>query len=199
MPVRMYCPFRWSTCPQGCTCSMCRAAASRLHIGSSGNRFLFMDTSYKTADLAQAIRQVNTWRLKSDCVVFTNGCFDLLHAGHVTYLEAAAGYGQRLVVGINSDASVRRLKGPARPIQEAAHRARVLAALACVDAVVIFEEDTPLHLITTLRPDVLAKGADYTLEQIVGAQEVMAYGGRVERIPLVQGQSTTSIVSRMQS
>jgi rfaE bifunctional protein nucleotidyltransferase chain/domain len=157
-----------------------------------------MDTQSKVADLATAQRWVRTWRLKSEQVVFTNGCFDLLHAGHVTYLEAAASCGQRLVVGLNDDASVSRLKGPTRPIQTLAHRARVLAALACVDAVVAFAEDTPLALILALQPDVLAKGADYTVEQIVGAQEVLGWGGRVERLALVPNQSTTGIVQKLQ-
>jgi rfaE bifunctional protein nucleotidyltransferase chain/domain len=157
-----------------------------------------MDTQSKVADLATAQRWVRTWRLKSEQVVFTNGCFDLLHAGHVTYLEAAASCGQRLVVGLNDDASVSRLKGPTRPIQTLAHRARVLAALACVDAVVAFADDTPLALILALQPDVLAKGADYTVEQIVGAQEVLGWGGRVERLALVPNQSTTGIVQKLQ-
>jgi D-beta-D-heptose 7-phosphate kinase/D-beta-D-heptose 1-phosphate adenosyltransferase len=155
-----------------------------------------MDTQNKVISWTDALRQVNIWRLVSQPVVFTNGCFDLLHAGHVTYLEAAASEGRRLVVGLNSDASVQRLKGPTRPIQAQNYRARVLAALACIDAVVIFDQDTPLELIQHLRPDILAKGADYTLEQIVGAQEVMAYGGKVARIPLVPGQSTTSLVEK---
>jgi D-beta-D-heptose 7-phosphate kinase/D-beta-D-heptose 1-phosphate adenosyltransferase len=157
-----------------------------------------MDTQSKVADLATVQRWVRTWHLKSEQVVFTNGCFDLLHAGHVTYLEAAASCGQRLVVGLNDDASVSRLKGPTRPIQTLAHRARVLAALACVDAVVAFTDDTPLALILALRPDVLAKGADYTVEQIVGAQEVLGWGGRVERLALVPNQSTTGIVLKLQ-
>lgn len=157
-----------------------------------------MDTQSKVADLSTVLRWVRTWRLKSEQVVFTNGCFDLLHAGHVTYLEAAASCGQRLVVGLNDDASVSRLKGPTRPIQTLAHRARVLAALACVDAVVPFAEDTPLALILALQPDVLAKGADYSAEQIVGAQKVLGWGGRVERLALVPNQSTTGIVQKLQ-
>jgi D-beta-D-heptose 7-phosphate kinase/D-beta-D-heptose 1-phosphate adenosyltransferase len=130
-------------------------------------------------------------------VVFTNGVFDLIHPGHVDVLLAARREGDALVVGLNSDASVRRLKGPARPVRSEAERARVLAALAMVDAVVMFDEDTPLELIQALAPDVLVKGGDYTEDTIVGAREVRARGGRVVVVPLTDGQSTTSIVERL--
>jgi len=130
-------------------------------------------------------------------VVFTNGVFDLIHPGHVDVLLAARREGDALVVGLNSDASVRRLKGPARPLRSEAERARVLAALAMVDAVVTFDEDTPLELIQALAPDVLVKGGDYTEDTIVGAREVRARGGRVVVVPLTAGQSTTSIVERL--
>ena len=131
-------------------------------------------------------------------VVFTNGVFDLLHVGHVSLLEAARTQGAALVVGVNSDASVRRLgKGADRPLVPEAERARLLAALACVDGVVLFDEDTPLALIQALRPDVLVKGADYEPSQIVGAAEVEGWGGRVVRIPLVPNISTTELVRRM--
>lgn len=129
-------------------------------------------------------------------IVFTNGCFDILHAGHVMYLEAARELGDVLVVGLNSDDSVRRLKGPARPINGADDRARVLAALRCVDHVVEFTQDTPLDVITTLLPDVLVKGGDYTRHTVVGADVVEEHGGRVEIIPLLKGRSTTSIITR---
>jgi D-beta-D-heptose 7-phosphate kinase/D-beta-D-heptose 1-phosphate adenosyltransferase len=145
----------------------------------------------RSADAAVA------WRAHSGAVVFTNGVFDLLHTGHVALLEAARAEGDALAVGVNSDASVRRLgKGPERPIRSQDERARVVAALACVDCVVIFDEDTPLALIRRLRPDVLVKGADYAREAIVGADEVEAWGGRVVRVPLVPGQSTTDLVER---
>lgn len=131
-------------------------------------------------------------------IVFTNGVFDLLHVGHVTLLEAARAEGAALVVGVNADASVRRLgKGGDRPLVPLAQRARVLAALACVDCVVPFEEETPLELIRALRPDVLVKGADYAPEAIVGAAEVTGWGGRVVRVALVEGHSTTDLVRRM--
>jgi len=133
-------------------------------------------------------------------VVFTNGVFDLLHAGHVALLEAARAAGDALVVGVNSDVSVRRLgKGPDRPLVAGAERARVLAALAAVDCVVLFDEDTPLALIQRLHPDVLVKGADYAPEAIVGAAEVEGWGGRVVRVPLVEGKSTTDLVRKLRA
>jgi len=131
-------------------------------------------------------------------VVFTNGVFDLLHVGHVTLLEAARAEGDALVVGINSDASARRLgKGSDRPVVPERERARLVAALAAVDCVVLFAEDTPLALIRALRPDVLVKGADYAREAIVGATDVEAWGGRVVRVPLVKDQSTTGLLERL--
>ena len=130
-------------------------------------------------------------------VVFTNGVFDLLHPGHVDVLFAARALGDCLVVAVNSDASVRRLKGPERPVRDEHDRAIVLAALECVDAVVVFEEDTPLEVITALRPDVLVKGGDYTPETIVGARAVRDRGGDVVVIPLTAGHSTTRTVEKM--
>jgi D-beta-D-heptose 7-phosphate kinase/D-beta-D-heptose 1-phosphate adenosyltransferase len=130
---------------------------------------------------------------------FTNGCFDLLHPGHVQYLEEVRALGDFLVVGLNSDASVRRLKGPARPLQDERARAQILGGLRCVDAVVRFEEDTPLELITALQPDILAKGGDYTPETVVGREVVEARGGRVVLIPFLDGHSTTAIVERIRA
>ena len=130
-------------------------------------------------------------------LVFTNGVFDLLHPGHIDVLVAARQLGDALVVGVNDDASVRRLKGPGRPIRAAAERAFVLAALEAVDAVVIFPEDTPLELIRALRPDVLVKGGDYTPDTIVGRDDVESWGGRVAVVPLTPGHSTTSTIDRL--
>jgi D-beta-D-heptose 7-phosphate kinase/D-beta-D-heptose 1-phosphate adenosyltransferase len=130
-------------------------------------------------------------------VAFTNGCFDILHQGHISSLSEAAREADFLVVGMNSDASTCRLKGESRPINNQHARATVMAALLMVDAVIIFEEDTPLNLINAIRPDVLVKGGDYTLEQIVGAKEVMAAGGRVVINPIIPGFSTTSIIEKI--
>ena len=137
-------------------------------------------------------------RPRGDRVVFTNGCFDILHRGHVEYLDYARGLGDRLVVGLNTDRSVRQLKGPGRPINPEDDRAVVLAALSSVDAVVLFDQDTPREVIAALLPDVLVKGGDYRPEEIVGAAEVTAAGGRVVVAPLVPGRSTTGIVQRAQ-
>lgn len=142
---------------------------------------------------------VSDWRGRAERVVFTNGCFDLLHVGHVTYLAQARALGDRLVVGLNDDASVRRLKGESRPLQPLADRAAILAALRSVDLVVPFPEDTPLELITALRPDVLVKGGDYAPAEIVGAAEVMGWGGRVLTLPFVAGRSTSAIAEALTS
>lgn len=151
-------------------------------------------------DLVAAQRLVHVWRLKSDRIVFTNGVFDILHRGHVSYLQEAAALGHRLVVGLNSDASVKRLgKGDDRPLNNEADRAAVLVALRCVDAVVIFNEDTPLELITALQPDILAKGGDWPVDKIVGADVVVARGGTVFSLPLVEGLSTTKLVERIRN
>ncbi len=142
--------------------------------------------------------QARRWRRSTSAtVVFTNGVFDLVHPGHVDLLLGARRLGDALVVGLNTDASVRRLKGPARPVRTEQERAYVLAALAMVDAVVLFDQDTPLELIRALEPDVLVKGGDYTEATIVGAPEVRARGGDVVVIPLTPGQSTTSIIEKL--
>jgi rfaE bifunctional protein nucleotidyltransferase chain/domain len=154
-----------------------------------------VNTASKIRDRAAAV----TWRsAQPGPVVFTNGVFDLLHTGHVALLEAARGAGAALIVGVNTDASVRRLgKGADRPLVDDASRARLLAALACVDCVVLFSEDTPLALLRALRPDVLVKGADYAAGAIVGAADVEGWGGRVVRVPLVPERSTTALVARL--
>lgn len=151
----------------------------------------------KVLDLPRMVTRVAEWRASGETIVFTNGCFDLLHVGHITLLEECRRFGSKLVLGLNSDASVCRLKGPSRPIVGERERARVMAALAAVDAVVLFEEDTPLELIGALRPNVLVKGGDYTIETVVGHELVMAAGGRVEIVPTVEGFSTTNLVSRL--
>jgi rfaE bifunctional protein nucleotidyltransferase chain/domain len=154
-----------------------------------------------TAGKVRALPAATVWRRSvAGPVVFTNGVFDLLHPGHVELLEAARREGAALVVGVNSDASVRRLgKGEARPVTAEAARARVLAGLAAVDCVVLFDEDTPLALIQALQPDVLVKGADYSREDIVGADWVEARGGRVVRVPLLAGYSTSALVERLRA
>jgi D-beta-D-heptose 7-phosphate kinase/D-beta-D-heptose 1-phosphate adenosyltransferase len=129
-------------------------------------------------------------------VVFTNGVFDLLHPGHIDILTAARARGDAMIVGVNTDASVKRLKGPTRPIRSESERIYVLAALEAVDCVVLFEQDTPLELVRVLRPDVIVKGGDYSEETIVGAKEVKSWGGDVVVIPLTPGQSTTSIIEK---
>ncbi len=151
----------------------------------------------KILDLERIQSRVAEWRASGETIVFTNGCFDLLHVGHITLLEDCRRFGSKLVLGLNADASVCRLKGPSRPIVSERERARVMAALAAVDAVVLFEEDTPLELIRALKPDVLVKGGDYTIETVVGHQDVIAAGGRVEIIPTVEGFSTTNIVKKL--
>lgn len=148
----------------------------------------------KVLTLEAARRTVARARRRGETVVFTNGCFDLLHPGHVRSLEAARALGDRLVVAINHDASVRRLKGPERPVQSARVRKELVAALACVDWVLGFEADTPLRAIRALRPDVLAKGGDWALEEIVGRDDVESWGGRVARLPLLPGHSTTALL-----
>ena len=141
-----------------------------------------------------------SWRASiGGTVVFTNGVFDLLHPGHIDVLIGARREGDALVVGLNSDASVQRLKGPTRPMRSEAERAYVLAALEAVDAVVVFDEDTPLELVRTLQPDVIVKGGDYAPDTIVGADDVTARGGRVVVIPLTAGQSTTSIIEKLRA
>jgi D-beta-D-heptose 7-phosphate kinase/D-beta-D-heptose 1-phosphate adenosyltransferase len=146
--------------------------------------------------LQRLLSRVAMWRSTGDRVVFTNGCFDILHIGHITLLEQARRQGDRLIVALNSDESVHQIKGPMRPIVGEQERARVLAALSAVDAVVVFDETTPLTLIEAIRPDVLVKGGDYCEEAVVGAREVRAWGGRVELIPLVEGISTTRLIAK---
>ena len=148
--------------------------------------------------MQQATAQVAAWKQQGDRVVFSNGCFDLLHPGHVDYLSRAAALGEHLVIGLNDDDSIRRLKGPSRPVNPLATRATMLAALRTVDLVVAFSEDTPLNLIRALMPDVLVKGGDYRVDDIVGAPEVRAHGGDVVVVPFLEGYSSTALIRRIQ-
>ncbi len=158
---------------------------------------LIQDKIFSSAELLA--KQVAQWNIFNEKVVFTNGCFDLLHLGHIDYLCKAADLGDRLIIGVNTDASVSQLKGPSRPIIDQDTRAAKLAALAFVDAVILFDEETPLDLIKTLKPQVLAKGGDYTVETIVGATEVLANNGTVEVIPFLEGHSSTAIINKIKS
>lgn len=140
---------------------------------------------------------LDVWGKKK--IVFTNGCFDIMHAGHVDYLEKAKKHGDKLIVGLNTDSSVRRLKGKSRPICDERSRARVLASLACVDAVIVFNDDTPIKLISLIKPHVLVKGAGYTIDTIVGASLVKKRGGKVITVPLVHKYSTSSIIKKIKN
>ena len=150
----------------------------------------------KRIPLEEALKRFSPSFRNSRRIVFTNGCFDVLHRGHIYYLSRARELGDVLVVGLNNDASVTRLKGPGRPVNNLEARAEVLGALAFVDYIIVFAEETPLHLITLLAPDVLVKGGDYSREEIVGSREVTARGGQVVTIPLLEGYSSSSIIDR---
>ncbi len=151
----------------------------------------------KIQSLSELKKTRHLWREKAERVVFTNGCFDILHYGHLHYLAQARDLGDRLIIGLNADASVKRLKGEHRPIQDIHTRQMMLASLAFVDAVILFEEDTPLQLITALRPDILVKGGDYKPADIVGAEEVQAAGGEVRVLSFIPGYSTSSIEQKI--
>ncbi len=155
------------------------------------------EQAHKICDLNQLTAKVEVWKQQNQTIVFTNGCFDLLHAGHVTYLEAAKKRGDKLILGLNTDRSVSAIKGPTRPVVHENDRARVLAALESVDAVILFDEDTPLNLINAIKPNVIAKGSDYTSEQVVGGKEVQSWGGEIALIDLVAGKSTSNIISKL--
>lgn len=152
----------------------------------------------KILDAHHLQQELMRWRKFDKKIAFTNGCFDILHAGHIHSLMQAASFADILIVGLNSDASTKRLKGDNRPVNNEDNRGLLLASLAFVDAVVLFDEDTPFELITTVMPDVLVKGGDYTVDTIVGAKEVIANGGKVEIIPLVEGLSTTSLIQKIE-
>jgi len=150
-------------------------------------------------ELPAALPVIRQWQAAGDKIVFTNGCFDILHLGHVDYLEKARHLGNKLVLGLNTDASISRLKGPERPLQDEMSRARVMASLLFIDMVILFAEDTPYELIMAIKPDILVKGDDYAIENIVGHDIVQNNGGTVKTITLVKGYSTTSIVEKIKN
>lgn len=151
----------------------------------------------KVLTLEKLLSLVNVWRFKGEKIVFTNGCFDLIHLGHIDYLAKAADMGDRLIVGLNTDQSVSALKGPSRPITGEQSRALVLASFFFVDAVVLFDESTPLNLISAIKPDILVKGADYSIDRIVGADVVLENGGQVKTIEYIEGFSTSAIEQKI--
>ncbi len=153
----------------------------------------------KVLSLSEAVAFVEHLRHDGKTIVFTNGVFDLLHPGHVRYLQAARGEGDALVVGLNSDRSVKAIKGPARPFTPERERAEILAALSCVDAVVVFDENDPRQIVLRLQPDILVKGADWPADRIIGRETVEARGGRLVRIPLAEGYSSSDIIEKIQS
>ena len=161
------------------------------------SRQSLIECSDKICTLEQLHTRVALWRARRERIVFTNGCFDILHIGHVTLLQLAKQEGDRLVVGLNTDASVRALKGPGRPLVGELERAKLLASISLVDAVILFEEESPLKLIQSLHPDVLVKGADYGPEQVIGAAEVRGWGGKIALVPLVEGRSTTNLLGKL--
>ncbi len=153
----------------------------------------------KIFTLNELNHQLSRWRLRNKKIVFTNGVFDILHEGHLSSLGEAALYGDVLIVALNSDSSVKRLKGENRPVYNEGSRTLLMAALVMVDAVILFDEDTPLNLINSIMPDVIVKGGDYTVDEIVGAKEVLANGGEVKTVPILDGFSTTAIIEKMKS
>ena len=159
----------------------------------------FNQIKSKIVSLPKATEVVEAWKQKGIKTVFTNGCFDLLHLGHLDYLSKSKDLGDKLILGLNSSASVSRLKGPTRPINSTESRAMMLAAFEFIDLVVVFEEDTPLNVIARLTPNILVKGGDYTIKTIIGAPEVEAKGGLVKVIPFLNGYSSTTIVTKIQS
>ncbi len=157
-----------------------------------------MEIENKIMTRENAKVQIKKWQNKGEKVVFTNGCFDILHAGHIRYLSKAKSIGDHLVIGLNTDNSVKKLKGTNRPLQNEQDRALILAGLEAVDLVVLFGEDTPLEIITFLKPDILVKGSDYSIDNIVGAKEIVQWGGKVETIEFVNGKSTSLIIEKLE-
>lgn len=153
--------------------------------------------SDKLVSREELVKLTNAWKAAGETIVFSNGCFDIIHPGHARYLAEAAALGHRLVLGVNTDESVRRLKGASRPIIPQQERCELLASFAFIDAVCLFDEDTPLELIESILPDILVKGKDYAIHQIVGAAEVLEHGGKVETIDLVEGFSTSTLIEKI--
>ncbi len=158
-----------------------------------------LNTSSKIFSRQDAVQLVKRWQDEGKKIVFTNGCFDIVHLGHIDYLEKARNLGHKLVVGVNTDASVSRLKGPTRPVVNEYARARMIVAFEFVDAAILFDEPTPLELIQTICPDILVKGDDYSFDNIVGADFVVSKGGEVKTIPLVKGYSTSSLIEKIKA
>jgi len=156
-----------------------------------------MNTSKKIFELKELLEEVGFWKNNNERVVFTNGCFDIVHLGHVDYLEKARNLGQRLIVGVNTDKSVNKLKGLSRPVVNEYSRLRLLAAFEFVDAVILFDEPTPYELIKSVIPDILVKGDDYAVDNIIGADVVLAHGGEVKTIKFVEGYSTSKIIDKI--
>lgn len=156
-----------------------------------------MSVEDKIMSLKTLLSQLGQWRKKGEKIVFTNGCFDILHTGHITLINHCATLGDKVIIGLNADKSVQKLKGENRPVNNENDRALLLASLQHVDAVVLFEEETPLNLITAISPDVLVKGGDYTIGEIIGANDVLATGGSVEIVSLVAGKSTTALIRQL--
>ena len=156
-------------------------------------------TSDKIKNIENLLPALENWKKNHEKVVFSNGCFDILHVGHVDYLEKARALGSRLVMGLNTDNSIKRIKGPNRPVNDQYARARILAALEFVDAVILFDEDSPYELIKAIKPDILVKGDDYTIEKIIGADIVLQNGGEVKTISLVKGYSTTNVIDKIKN
>lgn len=156
-----------------------------------------METSRKILPLDEGVKIIKSWKQNELKVVFTNGCFDILHLGHLDYLEKSRNLGDRLVIGLNTDKSVSQLKGPNRPVNNENARARMLAAMSFVDLVIAFDEETPFELIRKVKPDILIKGKDYSIENIVGAEFVLGNGGEVKTIELLEGYSTTEIIKKI--
>ena len=158
-----------------------------------------MTSESKIVSIEKAIQQIASWKSNNEQIVFSNGCFDILHLGHVDYLEKARAKGDRLVLGLNTDQSVSRIKGPSRPIVDQNSRARIMAALQFVDLVILFDEETPKQLIESIKPDILVKGNDYDISNIVGADFVIKNGGKVETIELTSGFSSTNVIKKIQT